>query len=97
MSLQTLSLTIRPAGRLGWVLTVNGTPYAHGRGLAGVGLPALPLPAPPIVAAHGNGQKIRGLAQVHTQAIVCSDTPRIFTMASETASMASVSSDWVRA
>lgn len=30
MSLQTLSLTIRPAGRLGWVLTVNGTPYAHG-------------------------------------------------------------------
>lgn len=30
MSLQTLALTIRPAGRLGWVLTVNGTPYAHG-------------------------------------------------------------------
>lgn len=30
MSLQTLSLTIRPAGRLGWVLFVNGTPYAHG-------------------------------------------------------------------
>lgn len=30
MSLQTLSLTIRPAGRLGWVLLVNGTPYAHG-------------------------------------------------------------------
>jgi len=30
MSQKTLSLTIRPAGRLGWVLTVNGTPYAHG-------------------------------------------------------------------
>ena len=30
MSLKTLSLTIRPAGRLGWVLFVNGTPYAHG-------------------------------------------------------------------
>ena len=30
MSLQTLSLTIRPACRLGWVLSINGTPYAHG-------------------------------------------------------------------
>jgi hypothetical protein len=30
MSIQTLSLTIRPAGRLGWVLTINGTAYAHG-------------------------------------------------------------------
>lgn len=30
MSLQNLSLSIRPVGRLGWVLTVNGTPYAHG-------------------------------------------------------------------
>lgn len=27
---KTLSLTIRPAGRLGWVLSINGTPYAHG-------------------------------------------------------------------
>jgi hypothetical protein len=30
MSQKTLSLTIRLAGRLGWVLTVNGTAYAHG-------------------------------------------------------------------
>mgnify|MGYP001432826789 CR=1 FL=1 len=27
---KTLSLTIRPAGRLGWILLVNGEPYAHG-------------------------------------------------------------------
>lgn len=62
-----------------------------------VGLPALPLPASPIVDAHGNGQKVRGLAQAHTQANVCSDTPRTFTMASETASMAPASSARVRA
>lgn len=47
MSQQTLSLTIRPAGRLGWVLTVNGMSYAHGRSLAGVGLPA-PYPYRPL-------------------------------------------------
>ena len=30
MSQKILSLTIRQCGRLGWVLNVNGTPYAFG-------------------------------------------------------------------
>ncbi|ODU49718.1 MAG: hypothetical protein ABS92_05290 [Thiobacillus sp. SCN 63-374] len=48
------------------VVQPRSNPFSHsedwnvldGRSLAGVGLLALPLPAPPIVAAHGNGQKI---------------------------------------
>ena len=30
MSTKPLDLRIRPAGRLGWCLTLNGVPYAHG-------------------------------------------------------------------